>query len=65
MSATPNASPTNQSWPESSPSSQQPIEELLPRFYEDGHRIDPGPPWRSEGVDPVEQRQSRPWSGGP
>jgi RNA polymerase sigma-70 factor (ECF subfamily) len=36
---------------------EQPIEELLPRFYEDGHRIDPGPPWRSEGVDPVEQRQ--------
>ena len=36
---------------------EQPIEELLPRFYEDGHRIDPGPPWRSEGVDPVEQRE--------
>lgn len=33
------------------------IEELLPRFYEDGHRIDPGPPWRSEAVDPVEQRE--------
>jgi RNA polymerase sigma-70 factor (ECF subfamily) len=36
---------------------EQPIEELLPRFYEDGHRIDPGSPWRSEGIDPVEQRQ--------
>jgi RNA polymerase sigma-70 factor (ECF subfamily) len=36
---------------------EQPIEELLPRFYEDGHRIDPGPPWRSEGVDPIEQRE--------
>ena len=36
---------------------EQPIEELLPRFYEDGHRIDPGPPWRSEDADPVEQRQ--------
>jgi RNA polymerase sigma-70 factor (ECF subfamily) len=36
---------------------EQPIEELLPRFYEDGHRIDPGPPWRSAEPDPVEQRQ--------
>jgi RNA polymerase sigma-70 factor (ECF subfamily) len=36
---------------------EQPIEELLPRFYEDGHRIDPGPPWRSEGADPIEQRE--------
>jgi RNA polymerase sigma-70 factor (ECF subfamily) len=33
------------------------IEELLPAFYEDGHRIDPGPPWRSEGADLVEQRE--------
>lgn len=38
---------------------EQPIEELLPRFYEDGHRIDPGPAWRSEAADPVEQRQTR------
>lgn len=36
---------------------EQPIEELLPRFYEDGHRVDPGPPWRSTGADPVEQRE--------
>jgi len=36
---------------------EQPIEELLPRFYQDGHRIDPGPPWRSEGADPIEQRE--------
>jgi RNA polymerase sigma-70 factor, ECF subfamily len=36
---------------------EQPIEELLPRFYEDGHRTDPGPPWRSGDADPVEQRQ--------
>jgi RNA polymerase sigma-70 factor (ECF subfamily) len=36
---------------------EQPIEDLLPRFYEDGHRIDPGPPWRSHGPDPVEQRE--------
>jgi RNA polymerase sigma-70 factor (ECF subfamily) len=38
---------------------EQPIEELLPRFYEDGHRIDPGPPWRTEGPDPVEERETR------
>jgi RNA polymerase sigma-70 factor (ECF subfamily) len=38
---------------------EQPIEELLPRFYEDGHRIDPGPPWRQLGPDPVEQRETR------
>ena len=37
---------------------EQPIEELLPCFYEDGHRIDPGPPWRSEEADPVEQRET-------
>jgi RNA polymerase sigma-70 factor (ECF subfamily) len=36
---------------------EQPIEELLPRFYEDGHRVDPGPPWRSESADPIEQRE--------
>jgi len=36
---------------------EQPIEDLLPRFYEDGHRIDPGPPWRSGDADPVEQRE--------
>ena len=36
---------------------EQPIEELLPRFYEDGHRIDPGSPWRSQDADPVEQRE--------
>jgi RNA polymerase sigma-70 factor (ECF subfamily) len=35
------------------------IEELLPRFYADGHRIDPGPPWRSEIPDPVESREVR------
>jgi RNA polymerase sigma-70 factor (ECF subfamily) len=35
------------------------IDELLPRFYADGHRIDPGPPWRTEGLDPVESRELR------
>jgi RNA polymerase sigma-70 factor (ECF subfamily) len=36
---------------------EQPIDDLLPRFYEDGHRVDPGPPWRSDDADPVEQRE--------
>jgi RNA polymerase sigma-70 factor (ECF subfamily) len=38
---------------------EESIEELLPRFYEDGHRIDPGPPWRDAPPDPVEQRELR------
>jgi RNA polymerase sigma-70 factor (ECF subfamily) len=38
---------------------EQPIEELLPRFYEDGHRVEPGPPWRQDGPDPVEERETR------
>lgn len=35
------------------------IDELLPSFYEDGHRVDPGPAWRALGDDPAEQRQLR------
>lgn len=35
------------------------IDELLPRFYADGHRIDPGPPWRTETPDPAESRELR------
>lgn len=35
------------------------IEELLPRFYDDGHRVDPGPPWRLPGPDPAEDRELR------
>lgn len=38
---------------------EQAIEDLLPRFYEDGHRIDPGPAWRQDGPDPVESRELR------
>jgi len=38
---------------------EQAIEELLPRFYEDGHRIDPGPAWRQDGPDPAESRELR------
>jgi RNA polymerase sigma-70 factor (ECF subfamily) len=38
---------------------EESIEELLPRFYADGHRIDPGPPWRNENEDPAESREVR------
>ena len=38
---------------------EEAIEVLLPRFYADGHRIDPGPPWRTEIPDPVENRELR------
>jgi len=38
---------------------EQSIEELLPTFHADGHRVDPEPAWRSEPTDPVEQRESR------
>jgi len=36
-----------------------PLDELLPRFLEDGHRSDPGPAWRTDGPDPVESRELR------
>lgn len=35
-----------------------PIEELLPSFLEDGHRVDPDPPWRP-AADPLEERELR------
>jgi RNA polymerase sigma-70 factor (ECF subfamily) len=38
---------------------EHPIEDLLPRFHEDGHRIDPGPAWRTDGPDPIESRELR------
>jgi RNA polymerase sigma-70 factor (ECF subfamily) len=38
---------------------EQPIEELLPTFHADGHRVDPGPAWRSDEPDPLEQREVR------
>ena len=38
---------------------EQAIDELLPRFYEDGHRIEPGSPWRADVPDPVESRELR------
>jgi RNA polymerase sigma-70 factor (ECF subfamily) len=38
---------------------EHPIDELLPRFQEDGHRVDPGPAWRSDAPDPVESAELR------
>ena len=37
---------------------ESPIDELLPRFLEDGHAETPARPWRTES-DPVEQAQTR------
>jgi len=36
---------------------EQPIEELLPSFLEDGYMAAPASPWRSEEMDPVERRE--------
>ncbi len=33
------------------------IEDLLPRFQDDGHRVEPGPAWRAIGPDPAEERE--------
>jgi RNA polymerase sigma-70 factor (ECF subfamily) len=33
------------------------IEDWLPRFHDDGHRVEPGPAWRSLGADPSEERE--------
>lgn len=38
---------------------EQPIEELLPRYLEDGHMAAPVSPWRETGADPVERRELR------
>lgn len=38
---------------------EHPIDELLPRFQEDGHRVDPGPAWRTDTPDPVESEELR------
>jgi RNA polymerase sigma-70 factor (ECF subfamily) len=35
------------------------IEDLLPRFHSDGHRVDPGPAWRLDGPDPADSRRLR------
>jgi RNA polymerase sigma-70 factor (ECF subfamily) len=36
---------------------EQSIDELLPKFLDDGHRADPEPAWSAEPSDPVEQRE--------
>jgi len=38
---------------------EQSIEELLPGYLEDGHFERPASPWRTEDLDPVEQRELR------
>lgn len=38
---------------------EQSIEDLLPGYLEDGHFERPASPWRTEDLDPVEQRELR------
>jgi RNA polymerase sigma-70 factor (ECF subfamily) len=38
---------------------ETPIEDLLPGFYPDGHRIDPGPPWNADQAADLESREQR------
>jgi len=38
---------------------EQPIEELLPKYYEDGHRQDPGPAWTVTASEILEQAETR------
>jgi RNA polymerase sigma-70 factor (ECF subfamily) len=38
---------------------EKPIEELLPRFLEDGHLADPAVPWRSSAASEAERSQLR------
>ena len=38
---------------------EQSIEELLPGYLEDGHFERPASPWRTDDLDPVEQRELR------
>ncbi len=35
------------------------IEDVLPRFYKDGHRIDPGPAWRQTAEDELARKETR------
>jgi RNA polymerase sigma-70 factor (ECF subfamily) len=39
--------------------SETSIEDSLPRYYEDGHRIDPGPPWRETALDELARKETR------
>jgi len=36
---------------------EDPIEDLLPTFHEDGHRVDPGGPWAISGHDEIDRQQ--------
>ncbi len=38
---------------------EEPIESLLPTFYADGHRRDPGPPWDEDAVAALETAERR------
>jgi RNA polymerase sigma-70 factor (ECF subfamily) len=37
---------------------EQPIDHLLPTFLEDGHRVNPGPAWRTEGASALERQET-------
>lgn len=38
---------------------EDPIEDLLPRFHEDGHRVDPGEAWEARTDDEIEREERR------
>lgn len=38
---------------------EQPIEELLPKYYDDGHRQNPGPAWKTTAAQVVEKAETR------
>jgi RNA polymerase sigma-70 factor (ECF subfamily) len=38
---------------------EEPIDDLLPKFLEDGHRADPGPAWREPAQVALERRETR------
>ncbi len=37
---------------------EQPIEDLLPKYYDDGHRQDPGPAWNLTAADVAEKAET-------
>ena len=43
---------------------ETPIEELLPQFHDDGHRVQPGPAWGSRSTRSSSGRSRATWSGG-
>lgn len=38
---------------------EQPIDELLPKYYDDGHRQNPGPAWKVTASEILEQAETR------